>query len=132
LNIPEPIVWLGKFIAGLRFEIDWEALDYLSRADELVTPILLFHGDADTIVPVETSDVLANVRPDIVTYHRVPYATHVRSWNMNPAAYETAVIDFMQEKGDAPNRALSIEHGAKSTALEHPRIVFRHSSVLIM
>jgi hypothetical protein len=26
LNIPEPIVWLGKFIAGLRFEIDWEAL----------------------------------------------------------------------------------------------------------
>jgi pimeloyl-ACP methyl ester carboxylesterase len=90
LNIPEPIVWLGKFIAGLRFEIDWEALDYLSRADELVTPILLFHGDADTIVPVETSDVLANVRPDIVTYHRVPYATHVRSWNMNPAAYETA------------------------------------------
>jgi hypothetical protein len=99
LNIPEPIVWLGKFIAGLRFEIDWEALDYLSRADELVIPILLFHGDADTIVPVETSDVLANVRQDIVTYHRVPYATHVRSWNMNPSAYETALIDFMQEKG---------------------------------
>jgi pimeloyl-ACP methyl ester carboxylesterase len=96
LHIPRLFIRLGKFMAGLRFEIDWETLDYLGRADILVAPILLFHGDADAIVPVETSDLLAKIRPDIVTYHRVPNATHIRSWNMNPAAYETAVDDFLK------------------------------------
>jgi alpha-beta hydrolase superfamily lysophospholipase len=96
LDIPGFFIRLGKFMAGLRFEIDWEALDYLSRADKLVAPILLFHGEADPIIPVETSDLLANIRPDIVTYHRVPSATHVRSWNMNPAAYEMAIDDFLK------------------------------------
>ncbi len=96
LDIPGPFARLGKFMARLRFEIDWRALDYLSRADTLVTAILLFHGDADGIVPVETSDLLAKKRPDIVTYHRVTNATHIRSWNMNPAAYETAVHAFLK------------------------------------
>lgn len=96
LHFPTLLIRLGKFMAGLRFEIDWEALDYLSRAHILVVPILLFHGDADAIIPVETSDQLAKIRPDIVTYHRVPKATHVRSWNINPAAYETAVQAFLK------------------------------------
>jgi alpha-beta hydrolase superfamily lysophospholipase len=95
-NMPGPLVRLGKFIAGLRFEIDWKALDYLSRVDTLLVPILLFHGDADSIVPVETSDLLAKRRPGIVTYHRIPNATHIRSWNMNSAAYETAVHAFLK------------------------------------
>jgi fermentation-respiration switch protein FrsA (DUF1100 family) len=96
LDIPGPFVRLGQFIAGLRFEIDWKALDYLGRAHMLLAPILLFHGDADGIIPVETSDLLAKERPGIVTYHRVPNATHIRSWNMNPPAYETAVLAFLK------------------------------------
>ncbi|MDA2930374.1 lysophospholipase [Acidobacteria bacterium AH-259-O06] len=88
---------VGKIIAGLRFGIDWKALDYLSRADKLAVPILLFHGDADTVVPVETSDALWKARPDIVIYHRVPCATHIRSWNMNPPKYEAAVHDFLRD-----------------------------------
>ena len=93
---PGILTALGKFIAGARFDIDWEALDYLSRAGDLDVPILLFHGDDDETVPVESSDALAEARPDIVTYVRVPDATHVRSWNMNPVAYEGAVRDFLQ------------------------------------
>ncbi|MDA2923157.1 lysophospholipase [Acidobacteria bacterium AH-259-L09] len=94
-GVPRLLMAIGKFMAGLRFGIDWKALNYLSRADELTVPILLFHGDADTEIPIETSNALANARPDIVTYHRVAYATHVRSWNMHPDRYEAAVREFL-------------------------------------
>ena len=94
-GLPVFLSWIGKFLAQVRFDVDWKALNYLSRADELATPILLFHGDADTVVPVETSDALAQARPDVVSYHRVPDATHVRSWNMNPERYEATVREFL-------------------------------------
>ena len=88
---------LAKLFAGFRFDIDWGKLDYLKRVDELHTPILLFHGDDDDTVPVESSDFLAETRPDIVTYVRVPDAGHVRSWNTDRAAYEAAVADFLRD-----------------------------------
>ena len=95
-GLPSFLSGIGNFLVRVRFGIDWKALNYLSRAEELDVPILLFHGDADTVVPVETSDALAQARPDIVTYHRVPDATHVRSWNMNPERYEAAVREFLR------------------------------------
>ena len=88
---------LAKLFAGFRFDIDWGKLDYLKRVDELHTPILLFHGDDDDTVPVESSDFLAETRPDIVTYVRVSDAGHVRSWNTDRAAYEAAVADFLRD-----------------------------------
>lgn len=94
-SLPGPYVALAKFIARLRFGIDWGKLDYLDRADELSAPILLFHGDEDDIVPIETSDELARIRPDIVEYVRGAGVTHAASWNHDPAIYEAAVRDFI-------------------------------------
>ncbi len=99
-GIPGFITWTGKTIAGRRFDIDWDGLDYLSRSGELRTPILLFHGDDDDKAPVSTSDALAAARPDLVTYVRTPGAGHVRSWNADPEAYESAVRGFL--RGVAP------------------------------
>ena len=99
-GIPRPLAVLGKRVAEFRFDIDWGNRDYLSRADELTDPILLFHGDADRTVSIETSEALAEARPDIVTYVRVAGATHVRSWNMDPEAYEEAVRTFLQRLED--------------------------------
>ena len=100
LPIPGPVFWVlvpvAKSISNFRFSIDWGALDYVKRADELAVPILLFHGDADTEVPLETSDALAKARPDIVEYHRVADTLHVRSWNVDPAAYEATVKAFLR------------------------------------
>jgi len=81
----------GRQLAAWRFGVNWGELDYLSRAGELSVPILLFHGDDDPKVPVRTSDQLAEARPDLVTYVRVPGAGHVRSWNSNAEAYERAM-----------------------------------------
>ena len=96
-GVPGPLTELGKASAGLRFDIDWENRNYLSRADELAVPILLFHGDADETVSIKTSDALANARPDIVTYVRVAGATHVRSWNMDPGGYEATVTSYLRD-----------------------------------
>jgi len=94
-NLPGPFVALAKCITRLRFGIDWSKLDYLDRADELSAPILLFHGDEDDIVPIETSDELARIRPDIVEYVRGAGVIHVASWNHDPAIYEATVRDFI-------------------------------------
>ena len=95
-GIPSFIVGLSKWVGGLRFGVDWEALNYLQRADEFEVPILLFHGEADTWVPVGSSDALAEARPDIVTYVRVSDTEHVRAWNTDREAYEGAVRRFLR------------------------------------
>jgi pimeloyl-ACP methyl ester carboxylesterase len=96
LPLPGVLTEVAKIISNLRFDLDFEALDYLKRADELAVPILLFHGDADDTVPVETSDALAKARPDIVEYIRSAGVDHVRSWNADPAAYVAAVEGFLR------------------------------------
>jgi len=94
-GLPKILTSVGKFVAGSRFNIKWRAFNYLRKAKMITVPILLFHGDSDRTVPVETSDALAKARPDIVKYHRIPGATHIRSWNMNPYEYERAVNGFL-------------------------------------
>ena len=95
LGIPRIFMAAGKLMATFRFGIDWKSLNYLQRASEFVVPVLLFHGDDDKTIPIETSEALAKVRPDIVQYIRVPQATHVRSWNMDPEKYEKIVREFL-------------------------------------
>ena len=95
-GLPGLLTAVSKLIVGFRFDVDWGELNYLKRADELAVPILLFHGDADPTVPVLTSDVLAEARPDIVTYVRASAGGHVRSWNAGPAAYDAEVLHFLQ------------------------------------
>ncbi len=95
-NIPGPFLTSAKIIARYRFDLQWGQLNYLDRTEELAVPILLFHGDADDEVPVETSDKLYELRPDIVTYVRVKGAGHARSWNADRETYEAAVRDFLR------------------------------------
>jgi len=92
---PGLLMAVAKKIAALRFHVRWDKLDYLKRVGQLRVPILIFHGDADDAIPVDTSDALASARPDIVTYVRVPGAGHVRSWNADPEAYENALRTFL-------------------------------------
>lgn len=94
-DIPGSIVGLAKWLGGVRFGMDWDAMNYQTRIDELEAPILLFHGDADRKVPVSSSDALAEARPDIVTYVRVADTEHVRAWNMDREGYESAVREFL-------------------------------------
>lgn len=95
--IPSPIVWMAKSLSSIRFGIDYAKLDYLSRAKELAAPVLLFQGDADKTVPVESADAMARMRPDIVRYVRNPDIDHVRTWNVQRNEYEAKVKEFLKE-----------------------------------
>jgi len=99
-NLPSFMVGLAKWLGGVRFGMDWDAMDYQTRIEQLKAPILLFHGDADTTVPVSSSDALAEARPDIVTYVRVSDTEHVRAWNTDREAYEGAVRGFLRGLDD--------------------------------
>lgn len=95
-NLPSWITTIGMTTAALRFGIDWDSRDYLSGSRELKSPILLIHGEADRLVNIRTSRKLAADRPDLVTLVTFPRATHVRSWNVDPAGYEAAVGAFLK------------------------------------
>ena len=96
---PHFIVQLGKWIAGIRLGIDWERMNYLGRASDLRAPILALHGEADELIPAPLSQLLARARPDIVRYVGFADAGHARSWNSDPAKYESAVRDFLRDIG---------------------------------
>ncbi|MCL6645603.1 MAG: alpha/beta fold hydrolase [Dehalococcoidia bacterium] len=98
-RIPLWYLAVSNRIAARRYRFNWDDFDYRRTAMDLQVPILLFHGDADPTVPVETSDALAAARPDIVRYVRVPGAGHVRAWNVDPGGYADAVRAFLAALG---------------------------------
>ena len=87
----KPVEWA----VGARIPADWNDLNALRHTEDLELPILLFHGTADSVVPIETSEELAEELPRWVTYYRVPDAEHTLSWNVDPALYERRLQRFL-------------------------------------
>jgi fermentation-respiration switch protein FrsA (DUF1100 family) len=96
-GVPRFLTALPIRLAEWRFHTDFDAVRYGDRVEELRTPILLFHGVEDDMVPVSISDKFAERRPDIVRYERFPGAHHTRAWNLDPERYERAVTEFLGE-----------------------------------
>ena len=94
--IPGPLTWTAETLAGLRYGINWQCIDYLD-AHWLRVPTLLFHGTADDTVPIATSDGLARAHPDLVREVRVRGATHVGAWNADPARYTAILAAFLRQ-----------------------------------
>ncbi len=95
-HVPGSLTWTAKQLAAVRFDVDWAALDYLSDPSWLTMPTLLFHGTADTTVPIATSRRLARAEPGLVTLVETPGVEHVRSWNADPRAYDEHVRTFLR------------------------------------
>jgi alpha-beta hydrolase superfamily lysophospholipase len=89
----------GRLVVSLRTGLNFDTVDYVERAAELDMPILLFHGADDPKVPVEISENLAVARPDLVEFHPIPDAAHVRAWNEDPATYTSTVKAFLERVG---------------------------------
>ncbi len=95
IHVPGFITSTARLITEKRFDIEFADMAYLGAVDRLEVPVLLFHGDDDDRIPVETSDELATARPDLVTYERVLGAKHVHAWNLDSARYEAALESFL-------------------------------------
>jgi uncharacterized protein len=103
-------------LAGARGRIDWRGLDHLDDPRRYALPTLLFHGELDPVVPVALSDAFAAQRPDVVTYHRVPGAGHVATWNLDRSGCEGALRRFLRAvlAEDPPAHLRLIEGGRPS------------------
>lgn len=94
LPIPGSLVATAKAIAGARWDVDWDALDYVG-SDWLHVPALVFHGGADQTVPPSTSKSFAAANGDAVHLVLTPGAGHVDSWQLDPAGYDRALDEFL-------------------------------------
>ncbi len=84
-----------KWAIDIRINPDWNSLDALQHTEDFHLPILLFHGDDDDVVPIETSEEFATELPNWVTYYTVPEAGHTQSWNVDPGLYERRLERFL-------------------------------------
>lgn len=94
-HLPDSLTWTAEGLASARFDIDWDAIDYLDDVSWLKVPALVFHGTADRTVPVSTSRELAKDKPGLVTLIETRGAEHVRSWNADPRRYDALVAAFV-------------------------------------
>jgi pimeloyl-ACP methyl ester carboxylesterase len=94
IDVPQVLTNGAKLIASWRFDIDWDATNYLLQTNRMHPPMLIFHGTNDISVPIETSRELADLRSDIVTLVETD-AGHTRSWNVGPDSYESAIATFL-------------------------------------
>jgi pimeloyl-ACP methyl ester carboxylesterase len=101
-QVPGLVVGWAKGLATLRFGVDWGGLNQIERVGALDVPILLFQGEVDAVAPVAVADRLAGLLPGLVHYVRIARAGHDECWNVDPSAYEAALISFLQEVAVAP------------------------------
>lgn len=101
-GLPLGLLRLSNRYSAWRYGYRWSDFDYFPVLERLGLPVLLFHGDSDRTIPVDLSDDVAALRPDIVSYRRVSGAGHVRAWNVDPAAYRAAVAEFLSSLRSVP------------------------------
>jgi alpha-beta hydrolase superfamily lysophospholipase len=103
-----PVEWA----IDARTDVDWSSLDALKHPENFHLPILLFHGDDDQVVPMETSVEFAQELPQWVTYYAVPKAGHTQSWNVDPALYDRRLRHFLLQIGIKTQRARPLGSGS--------------------
>jgi alpha-beta hydrolase superfamily lysophospholipase len=94
-GIPEPFAALTEAVLAYRAHIDYAQFDQLEHEQQLQTPILLFQGTDDTVLPPELAAEFARKRPDLVTYLPVVGADHVSAIDTAPSIYKAALERFL-------------------------------------
>ena len=85
----------GRTLTGLAAPLDLRSMDWVSRAEEIRTPVLIVHSERDEFVPVGPSADLAEKNPDLVTFARFPQGGHTREYNVDPARWEDTVAGWL-------------------------------------
>jgi pimeloyl-ACP methyl ester carboxylesterase len=104
-GLPEPVARVGLrilgskafgWVTGLEQPIDLSMLDWIERADALKTPTLILHGAEDKSTPIEVSERLAELRPDVVTLVGFEVPGHSLEWNVDVERWEGSVTRFLE------------------------------------
>ena len=90
-----PVGRLTQRIVTRRSGLDFDTVDQLAAAPRFTVPMLLWHGTRDRTIPIRQADKFARLRPDLVEYHRVEGAKHIRTWNISPKQYDEQLKSFL-------------------------------------
>lgn len=80
--------------AGLPEPIDFDLLDW-TRPGRLTIPALVIHSDGDREIPLSSSMLFAMANPPLVRLVELSPAEHSWEYNVDPAAFNGAIIDFL-------------------------------------
>jgi len=95
MNLPGFAALPVEWAIDARTDVDWDSLDALRHPEDFHLPILIFHGDEDKVIPIDTSEELAAELPRWTTFYAVPKAGHTQSWNVDPRLYERRLRRFL-------------------------------------
>jgi alpha-beta hydrolase superfamily lysophospholipase len=106
MGVPGLVAELGFVFAAWRFGLDWEAMDYLSAVDDVTVPMLVLHGDADSLISVEGNRPVFDAfnKQGNATIEIVAGAQHLGVWNRDRAGFERRVSEFLLRVGDGGAR----------------------------
>lgn len=88
----------GRFLTGQHTVVDFDALDMVTRAGDLSTPMLVLHSDDDGFVPADGARKLAERRPDIATFVPFSIARHTKLWNFDEVRWNHAILSWLAER----------------------------------
>jgi hypothetical protein len=96
LSLPGLLTSSAKWLADVRFGIDWDATDYMNVAASLDVTVLIMRGDADETVAVNDTDLFAaglSGRNAVITFGG---GRHTALWNANPELFERSVSEYLE------------------------------------
>ncbi|THF88059.1 alpha/beta hydrolase [Deinococcus sp. KSM4-11] len=86
-----------QWVVTRRSGQDFDTVDQIRAAPTFDVPILMWHGTRDRTIPIDQAEALAAARPDLIDYHRVEGAKHIRTWNIDPKAYDAQLEAFIEK-----------------------------------
>ncbi len=81
----------GRWITGLAAPLDFTAMNWVSRADQLRTRTLILHTVDDQFVPIGPAQALAAKNPDFVKLVPFGGSGHTKEWNFDREKWEHEV-----------------------------------------
>lgn len=93
---PTSLVWVAERMAAFRYDLDWDAVNYLDDPSWVRVPTLLFQGEQDDRTPVASAERLHRREPQLVTLVKVKGAGHVEAWNKSPQSYARELTAFLR------------------------------------
>jgi alpha-beta hydrolase superfamily lysophospholipase len=94
-GVPAAATEVGKMVAAMRAGFRWDDLVQIRHASEFHTPMLIFHGEADDVAPIEVSERFAAALPQLVSFDPYQGAGHVESWNVDPERYRKTLVNWL-------------------------------------
>jgi pimeloyl-ACP methyl ester carboxylesterase len=93
--VPGQLFGYFKIFTEIRYDVDFQKMNFTDAVINSDIPVLLFHGDDDEWVPIEMSDLIASSRDTNFTYIRYENVGHVTSWNADPDNYVYQLSQFL-------------------------------------